>query len=266
MSGRRNRARTASEEVAEQIRAQIATGRLKPGDRLPSETTLLDHFQVARPTMREALRLLESDGLVKIQLGVKGGAQVQNPETGRLARRVGLLLQLRGTDLHTMMQAEIVIQPGAVALAAEARTDHDLAELRRAIEGVAASGTPEQFAAATAAFLDRLSHASHNQVLTLVSELTTELMREQIGRNSLLRETWPSEHADMIRWSVEQYRTVVDFIETRDGDAAEQFWRAHLRLADLGDLSLPLTVYRPWGLRRSQLQGSISRPSSSSGT
>jgi GntR family transcriptional regulator, transcriptional repressor for pyruvate dehydrogenase complex len=255
MSGRRARARTASEEVAEQIRGQIATGLLKPGDRLPSETTLLDHFQVARPTMREALRVLESDGLVKIQRGVNGGARVQDPEIGRLARRVGLHLQIRGTDLHSMMQAEIVIQPGAVALAAEARTDHDLAELRRAIGRVEASATPEQFAAATAAFLDRLSRASHNQVLTLVSELTTELMREQIVRNSRLRETWPSEQADMITWSVEQYRTVVDLIETGDGDAAERFWRAHLRLADPGDLSSPLTVYRPWGLRRNQLRG-----------
>jgi GntR family transcriptional repressor for pyruvate dehydrogenase complex len=258
MSVRRGRARTASEEVAEEIRAQIATGRLKPGDKLPSETILLDHFQIARPTMREALRVLESDGLIKIHRGVKGGAQVQDPEIGRLARRVGLHLQLRGTDLHTMIQAEIVIQPGAVALAAEARTEHDLAELRLAIERVAASATPGQYADATAAFLDRLSHASHNQVLTLVSELTTELMREQIRRNRLLRESWPSEHADMITWSVEQYRTVVDLIETRDGDAAERFWRAHLRLADVGKRSSPLTVYRPWGLRRNPTRGSSS--------
>lgn len=246
-------ARTASEDVTEQIRAQIATGRLKPGDILPSETALLDHFQVARPTMREALRVLESDGLIKIQRGVKGGARVQEPDVRRLARRVGLHLQLRGTDLNDMMQAEIAFHPGAVALAAFARTDHDLAELRAAIDQVAASATPDQFAAAAAAFLDRLSHASHNQLLTLMSELTTELMRYEIGK-SMLRETWPTEHADLIRYSVQQYATVVDLIEARDGDAAERFWREHLRLAyPDGGIPSPLTIYRPWGPRRTRL-------------
>jgi DNA-binding FadR family transcriptional regulator len=250
-------ARSASEDVAEQIRSQIATGRLKPGDMLPSETALLDHFQVARPTMREALRMLESDGLVKIQRGAKGGAHIQEPEVGRLAQRVGLHLQLRGTDLHDIMQAEIVIQPGAVALAAVARTDHDLAELRAAIDRVAASANPGEFAYAAAAFLDRLSHASHNQVLTLVSELTTELMRDEIG-NSALRETWPTEHADMITWSVAQYTIVVDLIEARDGEAAERFWREHLRRADYGDdVPSPLTVYRPWGARRTPLRAVV---------
>jgi DNA-binding FadR family transcriptional regulator len=207
--------------------------------------------------MREALRVLESDGLIKIQRGVKGGAQVQEPEVGRLARRVGLHLQLRGTDLHDMMQAEIVIHPGAVALAAVARTDHDLAELRAAIDRVAASTTPGRYAAAAAAFLDQLSHASHNEVLTLVSELTTELMRDVIGK-SALRETWPTDHAELIIWSVEQYTTVVDLIEGRDGDAAERFWRDHLRLADYGDnVPSPLTVYRPWGPRRTPLRAVV---------
>jgi DNA-binding FadR family transcriptional regulator len=247
-------ARTASEDVAEQIRTQIATGRLKPGDMLPSETALLDHFRVARPTMREALRVLESDGLIKIKVGVKGGAQVQEPEVGRLARRVGLHLQLRDTDLHDMMQAEIVIRPGAVALAALARTHHDIAGLRAAIDQVAASANPKQFAAAAATFLDRLSHASHNRVLALVSELTTELMRDEIGR-SMLRDTWATEQAELLMWSVEQYTTVVDLIEARDGDAAERFWRQHLRLAYRpGEISSPLTVYRPWGTRRSPLR------------
>src|SRR5260221_14469516 len=62
-------ARTASEAVAEDIRAQIATGRLQAGDRLPSETSLLQVYDVARSTMREALRILESDRLVVVERG-----------------------------------------------------------------------------------------------------------------------------------------------------------------------------------------------------
>ena len=68
-------ARTASETVAEAIRARIATGALRPGDMLPSERSLLDEFGVARPTMREALRILESDGLVSVRRGVNEAEQ-----------------------------------------------------------------------------------------------------------------------------------------------------------------------------------------------
>jgi DNA-binding FadR family transcriptional regulator len=249
-------ARTASEAVAEQIRAQIATGRLKPGDMLPSETALLDLFQVARPTMREALRVLESDGLIKIQRGIKGGAQVQEPEIGPLARRVGLHLQLRGADLNELMQAEVIIHPGAAGLAAKARTDEDLEALRAAVERVGACRDMREFAEAAAQFLDAVSHASHNRLLALLSELTTELFTEEIGASSPLRENWPEEGAELISWCVEQYGTLVDLIEARDADRATAFWREHLRVADSsvpGDSS-PLTVYRPWAGRRTSLR------------
>src|SRR3954471_6483328 len=228
MSGR-SKARTASEDVAEQIRAQIATGRLKPGDMLPSETALLDLFQVARPTMREALRILESDGLVKIQRGIKGGAQVQEPDIGPLARRLGLHLQLRGTDRNDVLQAEVIIQPGVVALAASRRPPAALVDLRAAVERVGACDDMREFSEAAAHFLDRVIHAAHNQVLALLSELTIELLSEEI-RSSELRENWPDDGPELIDWCVEQYGTLVDLLEARKAEAAQEFWREHLRV------------------------------------
>jgi GntR family transcriptional repressor for pyruvate dehydrogenase complex len=246
-------ARTASEDVAEQIRAQIATGRLKPGDMLPSETALLDLFKVARPTMREALRVLESDGLVKIERGIKGGARVQEPEVDRLARRVGLHLQLRGADLRDLMQAQVIIQPGLVALAAAARTDDDLADLRRLVDRVEACTNMREFAEAAAAFLDRVIHAGHNQVLALLSELTSELLSKEIG-SSLLSEHWLSERDDLIPWCVEQYGTLVDLLEQRDAAEAEAFWFKHLHEVGAEQAgTAPLTVY-PWAARRAPLR------------
>ena len=220
-------ARTASEAVAEKLRAQIATGALKPGDMLLSETALLEVFGVARPTMREALRLLESDGLVTVRRGVNGGARVEEPDMGALARRAGLHLQLRGADLHDLFAAQRVLQPGAVALAAEARTDADLLALRDGIEAVGCCEDLDSFADAATAFLDLVVHASGNETLALVSELISQLLHDEL-RSHLQAAVPPEEGVELVPWCVEQYARVVDLIEARDAAGAREFWDAHL--------------------------------------
>src|SRR5687767_10224840 len=99
----------------------IARGDLKPGDALPSETALMEQFGVARPTMREAIRVLESDGLIRIQLGMYGGARVQELDLDLLARRAGLYLQMHGTTMRDLVEAQNVVEPGTVRLAAQRR-------------------------------------------------------------------------------------------------------------------------------------------------
>jgi GntR family transcriptional regulator, transcriptional repressor for pyruvate dehydrogenase complex len=175
-------ARTASESVAEQIRAQIATGALKPGDMLPSETALLEIYSVARPTMREALRILESDGLVSILRGINGGAQVREPDLATLARRAGLHLQLRGTHLEALTEAQRLIQPGAVALAAVRRDPADLARLRSCVDSIAECDDLERYGDLAADFLRLLIEASGNQILSLFSGLIDQLLHDELRR------------------------------------------------------------------------------------
>lgn len=239
--------RTASESLAEQIRGQIATGALKPGDMLPSETALLEVHGVARPTMREALRILESDGLVSIVRGINGGARVKEPDLAILARRAGLHLQLRGTHLDALTEAQRLIQPGAVALAAARRDPEALARLRSCIDGIAECEDLACFGDLAADFLRLLAEASGNQILSLFSGLIDQLLHDELRRWLLANAQ--EQEPGLFRFAVTQYSELVDLIEAGDADGAEAFWREHLRVTTLPEeaVHLPelLEVYPP---------------------
>jgi len=239
-------ARTASEVVAEAIRGQIATGQLSPGEMLPPESSLLEQYGVARSTMREALRILESDGLVRIERGTKGGARVQEANLAPVARRVGLHLQLRGADLEHLVEAQAIIQPGAVGLAAISRTTQDLSRLRATVAWVAASEDVGEYIEAVAAFTARLLEATHNPVVAMFWELTLGLFRE--GIDAIVDEYGiVAESGDeLFTSSASTFGELVDLIEAGDDVGAESFWRGYLR--DIGAVSSaepsPLRVYQ----------------------
>jgi DNA-binding FadR family transcriptional regulator len=222
-------ARTASETIAEQIRSRIARGQLKPGDMLPSERLLLEQYDVARPTMRGALRILESDGLVAIERGRRGGARIVGPDIAPLARRVGLHLQLGGADIEELLEVQAVIQPGAAALAAGRRDAGDLARLRAAVDHFASPQSVDDFLDAVTEFTDALFRAAHNAALRLFGQLTSALVRDgldaYIAQNRITLEA--VEHR--IAWSATQFVALIDLLEAGDAEGAEAFWRECLQ-------------------------------------
>ena len=235
----RRSARTASEAIAEQIRSRIASGDLQPDDMLPSERVLLETYDVARPTMRGALRILESDGLISVERGVHGGARIVEPDLSSLARRVGLHLQLRGTDLRELLEAQVAIQPGAAALAARARDDADLALLRAAVQRCVDAGGIEEFVLSVAHFGTAVLRASHNRVLELYGELTVAILIEVLDAYVTQAGITLETADEAIRWAERQFATLVDLIEEGDGDRAEQFWRKQLARLGAGRRQTP---------------------------
>src|SRR5829696_7938155 len=87
------RAPKTAELIAAHIRGQIVRNELSAGDTLPPETDLMRQFGVSRPTLREAFRILETESLLQVRRGSRGGAQVTAPTLSVAARYVGLLLQ-----------------------------------------------------------------------------------------------------------------------------------------------------------------------------
>ena len=114
------------EVVAERLRRQIARGELTIGQRLPPEDELTAVFGIARTTLREALRILESQGLVEIRRGRTGGPVVTMPKIDSLAEGLAVTLQLQGTTAGDLDVARQLIEPRLAARLAAKHTADDL--------------------------------------------------------------------------------------------------------------------------------------------
>jgi DNA-binding FadR family transcriptional regulator len=218
-------------QVAEAIRSDIAAGRLKPGDALLPEPALMAHYEVSQPTMRAALRILESEGLLKIHRGAQGGPRVQELDVNVLARRARLYLQVEGADFADLYEALRLLEPGAVALAAERRTPAQVAELWRCVERVAVCETMSDFSEVGTDFLVLLLEASGNKSLKLFGLVITSLVREEI-RHQLEATTEIVKWQEVMQWHAERFAEVVQLIDLGQGEAAAALWRAHMLVSD----------------------------------
>src|ERR1700726_3871307 len=131
--GHRIRVPKTAELVAAELRRKIVRGELAEGDALPSEATLMAEFAVSRPTLREAFRVLESESLISIRRGARGGARVQLPNGNVAAGYAGLVLEYRGTTLQDVYDARTFIEAPCAALPAHRRSEQDLARLKEAV-------------------------------------------------------------------------------------------------------------------------------------
>jgi DNA-binding FadR family transcriptional regulator len=210
--------------IASAIRDDVAGGVLQPGDALPPESVLMQEYNVSQPTMRAALRILESEGLVRIQRGPGGGPRILELDVDVLAQRAGLYLQVEGADLFDLFEALTILQPGAVGLAARRRTDEQLAELRRCVHRAYACMNMREFSAVAADFVVSLLDASGNETIRLFGVVIRRLVHEELHR--FLDGT--DGGAERIVWHARRFSEVVDLVEAGESEAAAALWRAHM--------------------------------------
>src|SRR6201996_2829510 len=134
-TGPEQRARVpkAAELVAADLRRQIIRGELAEGDALPPESDLMARFGVSRPTLREAFRVLESENLITIRRGARGGARVQPPGREVAARYAAFTLEYRGVTVRDVYDARAALEVPSVGKLARERTTEDLEVLDRAL-------------------------------------------------------------------------------------------------------------------------------------
>jgi DNA-binding FadR family transcriptional regulator len=122
------------QDVVEQIQETIISGRLKPGEMLPSERDLKEMLQVSRGTLREALRVLEQKGLIEIKLGVGGGAVVQDVSYDQINESLALLIRYQKVSLQHLSEFRVGIEGRVAALAAARAMPADLIRLKSLLE------------------------------------------------------------------------------------------------------------------------------------
>jgi DNA-binding FadR family transcriptional regulator len=156
----------ASDVLASELRERILNGELPEGAPLPAERELVKQTQMSRATVREALRILEVQNLVRVKAGRAGGAFVQRPTTKSMASSVTMLIRGRRIKLVDLMETREALEPFCAELAARNRTDEDLAELDRANDAIADHGADlAQFLQANLDWHVGVALASHNELL-----------------------------------------------------------------------------------------------------
>lgn len=128
-----------SQLIANEIVADIVAQGLQEGDRLPTESSMLEEFDVGRASIREALRILEIYGLIRIRQGQKGGPVVAGMQPSDLGRTLSLYFQMTGGTYGDLVEARMIIEPVMSRLAAESQDPEDMkrleAVMRRDSEG-----------------------------------------------------------------------------------------------------------------------------------
>lgn len=125
-----------AEIVAASLREDILTGKLKEGDNLPRQEHLFEAFRVSLPAIREAMRILENEGLISVRRGNVGGAVVHLPSQERTARMISMVLQVRQTTLSDVSGALLHLEPICAGLCAS-REDRDTEVVPRLTEALA---------------------------------------------------------------------------------------------------------------------------------
>src|SRR5262252_10976690 len=116
-----SRLREKPQQIADELRAMIVSGRLSEGDSLGREPELVERFGVSRPSLREALRILEAEGLITVVRGVYGGVVVHEPDQRLTARTASLVLRARNVSLADVFEARALLEPMAAKAVASKR-------------------------------------------------------------------------------------------------------------------------------------------------
>lgn len=221
--------------IVSELGLAIVGGELQPGDRLPPESQLLERYEISRPVLREAVRVLVAKGLVVSRQ--RAGASVRPRNEWHLLDPDVLywLIQARpqAEFLNTLMEVRRIFEPAAAALAARAATEDQLRDIEEAFDGMAAATDVEQLLEPDLAFHRRIAEATGNDLMAYIGNMLSLALRESI----LLSSQLPNTH----ELSLPRHKAILTAIRNRDPLGARQATLVQLQETD-DDLSNVLSA------------------------
>ncbi|WP_173922469.1 FadR/GntR family transcriptional regulator [Agromyces sp. Marseille-P2726] len=222
-----------AETVAAELRRRILRGDF-PDGALPKQDQLREEYGISHPSLREALRILETEGLVVVRRGNVGGAIVQQPGEARFGYTLGLALQSTGIRVHELATAVATLEPVCARLCAEnPKRGKEIVPRLRAILDTArgeedANGVP----------FTRAARSFHTAVVDLCGNEPTKMIvgglvalwdaQEEAWAQDLTAEGAYPDHDRRVA-TTNAHSKLVDLIEAGDGLGAEDFSRRHIR-------------------------------------
>jgi DNA-binding FadR family transcriptional regulator len=226
--------------VAADLREQIIQGVLNAGDPLPPEDQLMEHARVARTTVREALRILESEGLLVVRRGARGGARIRTPSVSNVARYIGLVLQCEGATLRDVYDARLMLEAPAAGLLARADDRGDIVSaLREALaDEEEVLDNPVELSRAYGRFHQLLVQLSGSQTFEVLTGVSNRIIQAQADRYMSSRGSQP-ERRRATDAAHRAHERLVDLIAAGATQDAEELWRKHLAAGDVELLADP---------------------------
>jgi GntR family transcriptional repressor for pyruvate dehydrogenase complex len=211
--------RKVYELIAEHLQGQIVDRRLKPGHALPTERELSESYRVGRSSVREALRMLESKGLIKDS----GGGAFTVAEYGNpLSLSLQLLLTLDEANLLELYEVRKILEVESAGLAAARQTGEDLTRMSAAIDGmVAGLSAQDDYIAADLQFHLAVAAATRNRIALYMMHAIRDPLHRALA--SIYHIPGSPER------SIQQHRDILAAISDRDADAARARMREHLQ-------------------------------------
>jgi GntR family transcriptional repressor for pyruvate dehydrogenase complex len=211
--------------IATHLRDRLKSGELRPGDRLPAERELGEHFQVSRNTLREAVRMLEVTGLVEVRRGTAGGVFVADANPAMFTRAISDLMTLSPIDLSDLLEVRLWLGTTIARVACERGSEADFDLLTANIneaQRLGEAGDWETRSEVNHEFLNLLAVACHNPILLIVQQAITDVIREFVSTVGPTRDTR----------LLSSKRKLVKALRLRDADAAAAQMEAHINLVN----------------------------------
>jgi DNA-binding FadR family transcriptional regulator len=210
-----------SENIEDQIRGSVFSGKLEAGNRLPPENELAKVFGTSRATVREALRALEREGLLEIRQGVKGGSFVRKADASPLIRFMGHMLKFKKLSLEHLTEARLIIEPEIAKLAAQRATHNDISRLKAALDNLRIVLEQEKRDTATNINFHRiLGETCKNPALHFLNQAFLALLQEKLS----------SLHIDLSknRIILKQHTNIYKAIKAKDAEKAYMELKEHI--------------------------------------
>lgn len=214
----------AYKQVADQLRRSIVTGQLGYGTRLPREEELIELFGVSRPTLREALRVLASQNLIRTTRGATGGTWVARPDLGEIAgyleMSIGLLTGGDDVSVSELVEFRALLEVPAAGLAAERRSEQDLELLRASLTRDRARVAGTSAYPGHRLFHQQIMSATQNGPLKMVADPMVNTLR-----TLRMREAAPPRFWEIL---AEEHQRIYEMIVKQDSAGARLEMQRHL--------------------------------------
>lgn len=225
----------ASEIIARKIKQDIINRVLEEGQLLPPEVKLMEEFGVSRPTIREAYRILESDRLVSVTRGAKGGAVIHRPTPTLITEHLLMVLGWERAYVSDLYNARLIIEPelaSIVALKASKEAPKVLREIYERI--VVLIDNTEDYAETLTEFHTHLVELAGNHMLIHMAAAIHEVISRHkvMVLSQIKREKSQTEFFEEAKIGLKSINKLIDFIAAGDADGAEDHWRKHIKKAN----------------------------------